>query len=263
MVRSPGVEPHLDAFWVEGHRTDAFLSTSPEFHMKRLLSAGFSKIYQVCPCFRQEELGRRHEPEFTMLEWYRADSGSEDVMRDTEELVAECASVLGNSTVTLPERWQRIAVADAFRAHTATDVHQLNDDEFFEVYATQVEPKLGQEAPIFLTEWPARFASLARLLPPERMIADRFEGIIQGIELCNGFGELVDAQEQEERFARDLAQRRRLGKPEYPVDKKFLGALESGIPPSGGNALGVDRLLMLLTGSTRIEDTMAFPESRR
>jgi lysyl-tRNA synthetase class 2 len=267
MVPSPGLELHLDAFEVVGAADSRWLSTSPEYQMKRLLAAGLPSIYQLCKCFRRDEIGDLHEPEFTMLEWYRSCAGSEEVMRDTEQLVAHLAQITyGQSAI--PRRatlidvtppWERVTVAEAFERYAGADAMALAADEerFFRLLVDKVEPKLGQQRPTFLTEYPAPMASLARLIPGRPVVADRFEAYIDGIELCNGFGELTDPVEQRRRLERDQAARLRAGKPPYPVDEKFLRALEQGLPPSGGNALGVDRLVMLVVGAQRISDVIA------
>lgn len=133
-------------------------------------------------------------------------------------------------------------------------------DRFFLTWAETVQPRLGTDRPVVVTDWPASMASLARIKP--NGMADRFEVFIQGVELCNGFGELTDPREQRKRFERDQAERRAAGRPVYPIDERFLDALERGMPESGGNALGVERLLMLLTGAASIEEVMPFPQSR-
>ena len=273
MVPSPGVEPHLDAFEVAGSAAPRWLSTSPEYQMKRLLGAGLPRLYQICKCFRRDEQGTLHEPEFTMLEWYRSPAGVEEMMRDTEELAAHAArSVLGGSTV-IPGRgrpldlsppWRRLTVAEAFRQYAGANAIELAGDEaaFYRVLIEKVEPRLGREAPVFLTEYPAQMASLARLSPENPAVAERFEAYLDGVELCNGFGELTDPAEQRRRMLADQEARRRLGKPAYPIDEKFLRALELGLPPSGGNALGLDRLVMLVLGAQSIQEVMAIPSGR-
>ena len=143
-----------------------------------------------------------------------------------------------------------------------TNVVGADEARFFQVYAEQVEPHLGRDKPVFLTHWPASMASLARLFDDDPAHAERFEVIVDGVELCNGFGELIDASEQERRLRRDQDTRRELGLPVYPLDERFLDALREGLPPSGGNALGLDRLLMLLLGETHIDDVCAIPHDR-
>ena len=272
-VPSPGLDLHLDAFPVAGADPARWLITSPEYQMKRILAGGAPRIYQLCKCWRRGEIGANHEPEFTMLEWYRTYAGSAEVMRDTEQLVAHVARAIhdGSTVIPLPGSpidvgppWERLTVAEAFRKYADVDVSQVLPDEerFFRILVEAVEPQLGRLRPVFLTHWPASMASLARLDPSDPTVCDRFEAYVAGIELCNGFGELVDAVEQRSRLERDQRKRRAEGKIEYPIDERFLGALEEGIPPSGGNALGFDRLMMLVTGAERIADVVAIADER-
>ena len=264
IVPSPGLDVHLSAFEVRdaGNRPIGWLATSPEYQMKRLLSAGATRIFQLCRSYRAQEQGSHHEREFTMLEWYRADATSEDVIRDTEQLVAFVAAAIDQPAPDLQPPWQRVTVEDAVQLHADMTLASLLDDEerFFRVWAEEVQPRLGTERPIVVTDWPASMASLARLQP--NGMADRFEAFFRGVELCNGFGELTDALEQRRRFERDQVVRRASGLPEYPIDERFLADLERGMPESGGNALGVDRLLMLVLGAESIQAVMPFPAER-
>ncbi len=260
IVPSPGLDAHLSAFEVRDARGGAagWLATSPEYQMKRLLSAGAERIFQICRSYRADEQGRHHEREFTMLEWYRSHASSDDVIHDTENLVAHVADALGSGEAApLSSPWERITVDEAFHRHSDETVDAANEELFFRVWAEQVQPELGRERPVVVTEWPASMASLAKL--NENGTADRFEAFFRGIELCNGFGELTDAEEQRRRFELNQAERREAGLPIYPIDERFLQALERGMPESGGNALGVDRLLMLLTGASSIQSVMPFP----
>lgn len=268
IVPSPGLDFHLSAFEVsDPHGAHVgWLATSPEYQMKRLLSSGAERIFQLAKSYRADEKSVLHEREFTMLEWYRAHATSETVMRDTEELVEHLATSLatGESPLLRPAKapWPRCTVEHVVREHAGVELDTLrgNDEEFFRIWVDQVQPRLGSDGPVFVTDWPASMASLARLKP--NGMADRFEAFLRGIELCNGFGELTDADEQRRRLLRDQAERRAAGKPVYPVDERFLQALEEGMPESGGNALGVDRLLMLLVGADSIQAVMPFPEDR-
>ncbi|NNE18521.1 MAG: EF-P lysine aminoacylase GenX [Myxococcales bacterium] len=264
IVPSPGLDVHLSAFEVRsstGERV-GWLATSPEYQMKRLLSAGAKRIFQLCRSYRSDEHGSHHEREFTMLEWYRADATSDDLIRDTEELVAFVANSLDQPAPEVQPPWQRMTVDEALQFHANLTLDSLNGDEqrFFRVWAEQVQPRLGNERPIVVTDWPASMASLAQLKP--NGMADRFEAFFIGVELCNGFGELTDAEEQRRRFERDQVERRAAGLPVYPIDECFLADLERGMPQSGGNALGVDRLLMLLLRATSIQAVMPFPAER-
>jgi lysyl-tRNA synthetase class 2 len=260
VVPSPGLDVHLSAFEVKdpGGRTVGWLATSPEYQMKRLLSRGAERIFQLCRSYRADEQGRHHEREFAMLEWYRARATSEDVIADTEALVAQVAAAVGSPfSSALSSPWDRMTVGQAFVQHAGAVVDPADETRFFRVWAEQVQPQLGRERPVFVTEWPASMASLAKL--NENGTADRFEAFFRGIELCNGFGELTDAEEQRRRFEKDQADRRAAGLAVYPIDERFLRALERGIPESGGNALGVDRLLMVLSGAESIQAVMPFP----
>jgi elongation factor P--(R)-beta-lysine ligase len=275
MVRSPGLELHLEAFEVIGLGETRWLQTSPEYHMKRLLAAGMQRIYQVCKTFRREELGAFHQPEFTMLEWYRADAGMSEMMRDTEALVAHVArAMLGTTRIPGPSGgaahidvappWERLTVRAAFERYATGSYDALLADEesFYRALIGEVEPRLGFGRPTLLTHYPAGMAALARLSPDDPGVAERFEAYVGGVELCNGFGELVDPSEQRARLHADADRRARLGKPAYPIDERFLDALEHGVPPSGGNALGVDRLVMLLLGARDIAEVVAFSAER-
>ncbi|MCZ6807756.1 MAG: EF-P lysine aminoacylase EpmA [Deltaproteobacteria bacterium] len=280
VVPSPGLDLHLSAFEVNDPRGTrvGWLATSPEYQMKRLLVAGAERIFQLSKSYRAEERGALHEREFTMLEWYRAHATSEDVMRDTEELVEHLATTLlkkggspllhgvkatgarGRSPFSPP--WPRRTVKSVLRQYASVELDTLtgDDEAFFRIWVDQVQPRLGSDGPVFVTDWPASMASLAKLKP--NGMADRFEAFLQGIELCNGFGELTEAGEQRRRFERDQADRRATDKPVYPIDERFVEALASGMPDSGGNALGIDRLLMLLVNADSIQAVMPFPEER-
>ncbi len=272
MVPSPGLDLHLDAYEVQGAPVSRWLITSPEYQMKRLLAGGAERIYQTTRCFRRGEQGPLHEPEFTMVEWYRTFAGPDEVMADTEDLVAHVARVtLGGTTIVredaridLAPPWERLTVREAFRRFANMDMDAVLPDEerFFRVIVETIEPQLGWETPVFLTRWPASMASLARLSPDDPTVCDRFEAYVGGVELCNGFGELVDPVEQRRRLEHDQRTREAAGKPVYPIDERFLAALEEGLPPTGGNALGFDRLVMLLLGARHIQEVVALPYER-
>ncbi len=269
LVPSPGLDVHLDAFGV-GDGLARYLTTSPEYQMKRLLADGHARIFQMSKCFRRGEVGSRHNSEFTMLEWYRAHAGVDDVMRDTEELVDAVTSgevKLDARVVRTTAPFARMTVCDAFERFAGMtrdetlDAAARNEDRFFRALVDRVEPALAAlDHAVFLTEYPATQASLARKKPGDPAVAERFELYVAGVELCNGFGELVDPIEQRARFERDQEERMKRGLPVYPVDRKFLAALERGIPESGGNALGVDRLVALACGTTEIARVMAFTD---
>lgn len=270
-VRTPGLDLHVDALEAEG----GYLSTSPEFQMKRLLVGGIPRCFQLVHCFRKDEHGPLHEPEFCMLEWYRAFSGVEAVMADTEIVVERVLTRLaGRPRARLPDGrpidarapFARLTVRDAFRRHAgvadAVDLAASDEDRYFQLLVDRVEPALARRRrPLFLTDYPATQASLARRTPSDPSVAERFELYVGGVELCNGFGELTCPTEQRARFTADQRARRRQRRPAYALDPRFLAALEEGMPPAGGNALGVDRLVALALGAPAIRDTLAFPWS--
>jgi lysyl-tRNA synthetase class 2 len=269
MVPSPGLDLHLDAFEVAGgdRGTPRWLSTSPEYQMKRLLAEGLPRIYQIASCFRRGESGARHNPEFTMLEWYRASAGVDEVMADTEQLVAAVtggAVRLEDRAVDLVPPFDRVTVTEAFRRYAGWSLDETlaaaagDEDRYFRALVDEVEPALAaQGRGVFLVDYPATQASLARRKPGDPRFAERFELYVAGVELCNGFGELVDVAEQRARLEADQAARRARGLPAYPIDERFLEAL-ARVPPSGGNALGLDRLAALACGTTEIASVVAF-----
>jgi lysyl-tRNA synthetase class 2 len=250
------------------------LITSPEYQMKRLLVAGVPRQFQIAHVFRRGETGARHNPEFTMLEWYRAFSGVEQVMRDTEELVTELVAAFhGDGTlagehapITVAPPFPRITVAEAFARYAGMaedDVLRLardDEDAFFRALVERVEPELATATtPVFLVDYPIEHASLARAKPGDPRVCERFELYLGGLELCNGFGELTDPGEQRQRLLRDQRARAAAGKPVYPIDERFLAALAEGMPPSAGNALGIDRIVALCLGEREIARVMPFP----
>lgn len=261
LVASPGTEVHIDPLEVTGLHSPRWLQTSPEFHMKRLLCDGASRIYQICPCFRREELGDQHEPEFTMLEWYQTGMTMDGMMRGTESLISEVML----QSHPWPTPWPRATVREVLARYADDNAPAAFDDpdRFSEVWATQVHHRLGEESPLFVTHWPRHAAALARLNEGDPSCANRFELYVHGVELCNGFEELTDPQQQRARFNRDLRERRKLQKDALPLDEPFLEALERGLPPCAGNALGVDRLMMIDGPYETIQDTKAFPFKAR
>jgi len=270
LLPSPGLDVHLEAFEVPSPRGPRYLSTSPEYQMKRLVADGWPRIFQIAKAYRRDEVGERHSPEFTMLEWYRAPAGVDDVMRDTEQLVAKVTGgviALGERRIDTRPPHPRMTVCEAFERYAGTTptetlrMAEADEDRFFLLLVDKVEPALARlDHAVFLTEYPATQASLARKKPGSPEVAERFELYAAGVELCNGFGELTDAKEQRARFLVDQATRRARGLPVYPVDERFLEALERGLPPCAGNALGVDRLVALACGTTSIREVMAFAD---
>ncbi|HSU39100.1 MAG TPA: amino acid--tRNA ligase-related protein, partial [Polyangiaceae bacterium] len=244
-----------------------------ELALKRLLVGGLPRIFELARVLRADEQGPLHEPEFTLLEWYRAFAGFEAVLADTERLVARVARrVRGRAELVLPDGrrvdarppFERLSVREAFRRHAGVaDAAALAaDDEsrYFELLVGRVEPALERlTRPVFLLDYPLSQAALARPSPRDPSVAERFELYAGGVELSNGYGELTDPVEQARRFRAERRARRAAGRPTYPTDERFLAALREGMPPSSGNALGVDRLVMLVTGAKSIAEIVAFP----
>ena len=262
-LRAPALEEYIDAIPADG----AYLRTSPELHMKRLLAAGHERLFQVGACFRRGESGRWHLPEFSMLEWYRARADYRDILADTVELVTAVAASAGGGTVLqtpagpvdVAVSWEKRTVDEAFRRHAGMGVEQaLAEGEFERLLVDRVEPRLGQTRPTVLFDYPAALGALARAKPGRPEVCERWELYIGGLELANAYSELADASEQRRRFEQAASLRRKLGRPVYPVDEAFLQALEQGMPPAGGIALGVDRLLALVLGAGAIRDVVPF-----
>lgn len=244
-----------------------WLRISPELHMKRLLAAGCDRIFQIGPCFREGERGSRHAPEFTLLEWYRAPGDAEDILRDCTALVRQVVRrVTGgnvltrdNARVDIAAPWQRLTVREAFLKFAGWDpVAAFDADRFDLDMVAKVEPALPKDRPCVLTDYPAPVAALARLKPGDPAVAERWELYLGGLEIANAYGELTDAAVQRARFLACNEARRQAGHPAYPLDEDFLAALEQGLPPCGGIALGVDRLAMLLCGAQTIDEVRPF-----
>ena len=251
-------EPHIDAV-ASGA---CALHTSPELAMKRMLAAGYEQLFQVCRVWREGERGQFHLPEFTLLEWYRAGIDYNALMNECMELlfvlVPEGKLYRAGRTIDLTMPWQKLTVTEAFTQYASMDLNQaLASDCFEEILTSEVEPHLGKEKPTFLTEYPSSLAALARTKPGEPQVAERFELYIDGLELANAFSELTDAEEQRRRFEKDEELRRTAGKTPYPLPEKFLAELEN-MPEAAGIALGLDRLIMLITEAKKIDDVVAF-----
>ena len=261
-IPAPAPEAHIDAE-VSG---DWFLHTSPELCMKLLIAAGYPRIFQICRCFRQKERGSKHLPEMTLLEWYTAGHNYIDMMAQCEELIRFVARRAGfedflvyqGNRIDLNAPWPRMSVTDAFKKFSSVSMETaLSQDRFDQVTAFDIEPNLGLEKPLFLYDYPASAASLAKLKPENRSVAERFELYISGMELCNAFSELIDPVEQRERFECEQRNRSQYGLQAYPLPEKFLESLQY-MPESSGSALGMDRLVMLFADTTRIDDVVAF-----
>lgn len=255
-----------------------WLQTSPEFAMKRLLAAGSGPIWQLCKVFRDGERGRRHNPEFSLLEWYRPGVSMHDLV---DEVVALLQRVLGGDLceerLTYAQALERGVAVDPLGATIETlqaaalqagavgaECLRLADrDAWLDLLMTHcVEPGLGTNGITVVHDYPASQAALARVREDDPRVAERFEVYVRGVELANGFHELADAAEQRRRFEADNQRRRAAGLPEVPIDERLLAALEAGLPDCCGVALGVDRLVMLATGVQRIDEVIAFPLER-
>ncbi|PWG61299.1 EF-P lysine aminoacylase EpmA [Sediminicurvatus halobius] len=264
-------DAQLDGFPVPA-ADSRWLQTSPEYAMKRLLAAGFGDCYQITRAFRAGERGRRHNPEFSLLEWYRVGFDHHRLMAEVAALVAEVLGPGTTATLSYAEAFRRAGLPDPLTAPTARlaaaaeDHHgaltaPLERDELLDLlFGTMVQAALP--ARCFVTEFPASQAALARLSPADPRVAERFELFAEGIELANGFHELTDPEEQRARFAADTARRRAAGRPTPAIDGRLLAALESGLPPCAGVALGLDRLFMLAEGADSVDAVMAFPWER-
>ena len=255
-----------------------YLHTSPEFPMKRLLAAGSGPIFQVCKVFRQGELGRLHNPEFTMVEWYRPEYSYRELMDEVEELakvlLADYLQLKTSEQLTYGEAFYRYA--GGIDAYSATpmelmrclrqfDITQIpapiqqDRDALLDLLLTHVvEPRLGQQRLTFIYDYPASQAALARIRAGSPPVAERFEMYLQGMELANGFHELIDSAEQLNRFEHDLIRRSQNGSAQVPMDRRFLAALQYGLPDCSGVALGFDRLCMVALGATKIDEVLSF-----
>ncbi len=254
-------EEHIHPF----ETAAGFLLASPEIHMKRFLAAGYDRVFQIGPCFRRGERGEHHLPEFTMLEWYRAREDYRTLADDCEHLLAAIGKgVSGKAriayqgeSVDLSPPWPRLTVSGAFLAHAGWDpLAEENPERFEQDLTEKVVPALNREKPVFLFDFPAYEASLARKSPADPRAAERLELFAGGLELANGFSELTDPAEQRQRFVETNERRRARGERAYPLPEKFL-ALLADLPPCAGIALGIDRLVMLLAGASRIDEVVS------
>lgn len=241
MVKSPALEEHLFAPSVEG----AFLHTSPEFSLKRVLAKGLPRVYSICPCFRKEEWGPLHTEEFTMVEWYRAGCGYWEIMVEVEELVRSLATVLCVPTDARP--FQRLSYAEAFHRFTASPP-PCDEVEAMRVWINDIEPRLIE--PTFVYDYPSNQAAFATV---RGEIAERFELYMNGVELANAFTELLDSTELRRRWESNNAARKASGQEPHPIDERVVAAVATH-PRAGGVAVGFDRLLMVLCGGTDIRE---------
>jgi len=261
-IPTPAPESHIDAVPSEKW----FLHTSPELCMKRMMAAGYGKIFQICRCWREKERGSRHLPEFTLLEWYRAGADYQSLMDECEDLIGFAAQAVDawptmnfrGCEIDLSSPWERISVNEAFQQYTRISMTEaLKKDLFDEAMVQEIEPKLGIRKPTFLYDYPAERGALARLKKAEPGLAERFEFYMGGLELANGFSELVDSEEQRKRFQVENQNRQSLGKSIYAMPDKFLAELDD-MPVSAGIALGVDRLVMVFLDAETIDEVVAF-----
>jgi lysyl-tRNA synthetase class 2 len=300
LQRSPGNETHLHAFATriisdDGSAAPLYLHTSPEFALKKLLAAGERKLFDFARVFRNRERTALHAPEFTMLEWYRADAGYETMMEDCAAIVRAAARAIGATQLRHRKRSadplaepERLSVADAFMAHAGIDllatlpggrpdraglmkaaaaagIRVAQDDGWSDIFsrvmADRVEPRIGNGRMTILCDYPIPEAALARPKPSDPRLAERFELFACGVELANAFGELRDPAEQRRRFAADMEEKERLYGETYPIDEDFLAALPE-MPEAAGCALGFDRLVMLLVGAPDVETVQWTPVAR-
>lgn len=261
-IPAPAPETYIDAVPSDSW----FLHTSPELCMKRLLAAGYSKIFQITKCFRDKERGHHHLPEFTLLEWYRTGIDYREMMDECEDLFLFISQYLGmdeivcyrDIKINLRKPWVRISVREAFERYSPLSIEKtMEDNRFDEIMVCHIEPHLICEKPVFLYDYPVSLGALARSKKDDPTVAERFEIYMGGLELANAFSELTDVDEQSARFMRERAHRRELGKITYPMPEIFLDALHN-MPDSAGIALGVDRMIMIFTDSDTIDDVVAF-----
>lgn len=268
---------HLEAFLcrynflMKGSK-DYYLQTSPEFAMKRLLASGYGSIYQICKAFRHEEHGRQHNPEFSIIEWYRIDFDHHDLMREIEELLIELLSCTHVEKITYQAAFIQYVGIDPLTVTKSSCISLIKQNEIFDswladedldtllqyIFSQLIEPKIGIVTPCFVYSFPSSQSSLAKLNDKDPRVANRFECYYQGIELLNGFEELTDADQQYQRFVKDNEQRLIRGLPTMPIDTNFISALQHGMPACAGVALGFDRLLMLITNAKHIDEVLAF-----
>lgn len=290
LIAHPAAESYLDVFettLLDRHKkpTKAYLSASPEVALKKLMVAGLGNCYSLTKSFRNMETGSRlHNPEFTILEWYRVGANYMDIIKDCEELVASIATgplIYQKEKIDLSPSWERMSVAEAFgryahinfndflKFETAKKVASIKgykvegkttwEELFNQIFLNEIEPRLGHGKPTIFYDFPAAMGALAKKKKSDPRFAERFEFYIAGLELGDCYSELTDWKEQEKRFESELGELRRLGKTVYDYDHDFIEALKVGLPKCSGIAVGVDRLVMLFADATRIQDVLFFP----
>jgi lysyl-tRNA synthetase class 2 len=267
-VETPNMSPqlipelHIDAIACG----DWFLHTSPELYMKRLLAAGYPKIFQMCKCYRKGERGANHLPEFTMLEWYCRDMDYRLLMKECEELIIAVARDLGHGDVIyyqgkalrLQRPWECISVGEAFDSYAPMPIDEAIENDYFdEMMVCHIEPHLGLEQPTFIYDYPISCAALAKTKTGNPSIAERFELYMGGKEIANACSELTDEKEHHIRFEKARKYRCSTGKPVYPIPELFLQEIDT-MPEAAGIALGVDRLAMIFSDSPIIDNVVTF-----
>ena len=264
-IKSPAPEDHINA----PPAGDFFLRTSPELHMKRLISAGYDKIFQIGPCFRMGEKGTLHNIEFSMLEWYETEKDYNDLLVFTKKLLVNAVkNTLGTSsiifrgiTIDLEAEWKIYTVRDAFNEFAGTTPEKAIDEEIFEIILTEkIEPNLPKDRPVILKDYPASMAALSRLHKNDNTLAERWELYLGGIEIANAYSELTELMEQQKRLNAAHENRKKFNLPKYSNDSDFFAAMKYGMPPFAGIALGIDRLIMLITNANSIQETISFIE---
>ncbi|MFN7730146.1 MAG: EF-P lysine aminoacylase EpmA [Bdellovibrio sp.] len=280
LVICPGTEPHLDPFTTEfkmGRRQERFfLPTSPELHLKKLVAAGYGSVFEIRSCFRNGEISDHHQPEFLMLEWYRPGADLSVIRKDCLDLIRFLQKSMKRP---LSKKATDVTMRDLFAQETGFELKVTTtakelillakklglqiqessdfDDAFYQIFLEKIEPRLSSKSPLFVAEYPPSQAALARLTPEGW--GDRFELYWKGMELANAYHELNDPKIQRERSAQDVQKKAELGKGAVTLDEDFFRALESGMPPTAGIALGLERLFMALTDLSRLQELRLFP----
>lgn len=275
LASSAGTDPHIELIPAQACQQQMYLQTSPEFFMKRLLANGSGDIYSLGKAFRNEESGSRHNPEFTMLEWYRLGFNDQQLIDEVLQLIMQACGPLDAHKYSYRELFEQqlginphtcssSQLQQLAQQHIELDWNDEDRDVWLDLLMTHlIEPQLpGGLCAIY--DYPHSQAALSRIGSNNQgdRVAHRFEVYLNGIELANGYWELSDATEQQQRFTEDRAKRQSLGLPDNPVDQKFLAALQAGLPDCAGVALGVDRLLMAITGHQSIDQVMPFSFAR-
>jgi lysyl-tRNA synthetase class 2 len=279
-------DPYLEAFSTQYNYLDnsdidqsqqLYLQTSPEFHMKRLLASGYGCIFQICKAFRHEDSGRYHNPEFTLLEWYRIGFDQHDLMAEIDELLSTVVKTQKSEKISYQNLFIKFVSIDPLTATFAQlygviELHGKAADWLYEsddcdlllqfIFSEIIEKNIGLSRPCFVYNFPIAQASLAKECADDNRVAQRFECYFKGVELANGFNELTDADTQITRFEQDNSKRQQLGLATKNIDENFIKALQSGLPQCAGVALGIDRLMMIALGKSAIEDVISFPIER-